>query len=237
MSENTPAAFRSSVARTSLDEARFASLEGLRPALVVVDVQYDFADPDAIGHMCATPEDLASVAATVVKIDELVTAARAANVPVVWVELSTSNETWTVNGWLRNGSREIGLGDQNPCLAGTPGARWYPPLSPAEGETIVLKDSYSGFIGTNLDAKLNELGIDWLVVTGLTTECCVFSTANDAMQHDYPVVVPRDASASYGAAFHEAALTMLALNSSMVTDSVDVLDQFSRYAATISVPA
>lgn len=228
------AAFRSNSA--DLDElsaARFAELDPLRPALLVVDVQHDFADPAAIGHMCETPQDLQNVQDAVARIVRLVEAAREADVPVVWVELETSHETWTVNNWLRNGSRSIPLGDKNPCVKGTPGAAWYGGLEPRPDELLVKKDSYSGFIGTGLETTLRDAGVDWVVVTGLTTECCVFSTANDAMQHDFPVVVPADATASYGQGFHEAALGILALNSSMVSTTDEVLSRLeARRAVT-----
>lgn len=230
MSES--AAFRSSAALDDLSAARFAALDGLTPAVVVVDVQHDFGHPDAIGPMCETPADLVGVQDAVAAIGRLVDAAREHAVPVVWVQLETDHDTWTVNNWLRNGSRDLPLGDANPCVAGTPGAAWYGGLEPRPGEIVVSKNSYSGFIGTDLEVRLREAGIDWLVVTGLTTECCVFSTANDAMQHDYPVVVPRDACASYGARFHEAALEMLALNSSMVTTADEVVSRFAARSVT-----
>lgn len=228
MSES--AAFRSRAASLdALSEARFASLAGLTPAVVVVDVQYDFGHPDAIGAMCETAQDLQNVQDAVAQIGRLVDAAREYDVPVVWVELETSHDTWTVNNWLRNGSRDVPLGEHNPCVKGTSGAAWYGGLQPAEGELLVKKNAYSGFIGTDLAERLREAGIGWLIVTGLTTECCVFSTANDAMQYDFPVVVPSDAAASYGIGFHEAALGMLALNSSMVTTTAELLDRLPAW--------
>jgi nicotinamidase-related amidase len=208
---------------SELKPSQFAALHGLVPAVVVVDVQHDFAAPEVIGAWCETPDDLAAVQRAVGEIVRLVDAARAAGVPVVWVELASHHDTWTVDNWLRRGDRSLGDGDARPCLEGTPGAAWYGGLEPAAGEIRVLKDSYSGFIGTDLDARLRAAGIDWLVVTGLTTECCVYSTANDAMQHDWPVVVPADACAAYGAEWHQAALKMLALNSSVVSDVAEVL--------------
>lgn len=228
-------AFRSTAASLdALDLARLSSLDGLTPALIVVDVQNDFGAPEAIGHMCETPQDLQNVQDAVAQIHRLVDAARATGVPVVWVKLETSHEDWTVNNWLRNGSREIPLGDHNPCVKGTPGADWYGGLAPADGELVVSKNSYSGFIGTTLKADLEQAEVDWVVVTGLTTECCVYSTANDAMQHDFPVIVPSDACASYGADFHAAALRSLALNSSMVTTTDAVLTQFGAAQAIAS---
>ncbi|QGG41037.1 cysteine hydrolase family protein [Aeromicrobium yanjiei] len=218
----------------ALDRSRFESLRGLTGALLVVDVQHDFAAPEAIGHMCETPQDLQNVQDAVGQIHRLVDGARAAGVPVVWIQLETSHTSWTVNNWLRNGSRDIPLGEHNPCIKGTSGAQWYGGLAPADGELVVSKDSYSGFIGTTLKADLDQAGIDWVIVTGLTTECCVHSTANDAMQHDFPVIVPSDACASYGTDFHDAALKSLALNSSMVTTTDVVLSHLATSEQQVS---
>lgn len=228
-------AFRSSAeSLDALDVARFTALAGLTPAVVVVDVQNDFGAPEAISGMCETPQDLKNVQDAVAQIHRLVDGARAAGVPVVWVRLESTHDGWTVNNWLRNGSREIPLGDHNPCVKGTPGADWYGGLAPAVGELVVAKESYSGFIGTTLKDDLEQAGIDWVIVTGLTTECCVYSTANDAMQHDLPVVVPSDACASYGADFHAAALKSLALNSSMVTTTDAVLAQLAAHQKVVA---
>jgi nicotinamidase-related amidase len=228
-------AFRSTApSLDALDVARFSALAGLTPAVLVVDVQNDFGAPEAIGHMCETPQDLQNVQDAVAQIHRLVDTARATGTPVVWVKLESTHDGWTVNNWLRNGSRDLPLGDNNPCVKGTPGADWYGGLAPADDELVVSKHSYSGFIGTTLKDDLVAAGIDWVVVTGLTTECCVYSTANDAMQHDFPVVVPSDACASYGAGFHTAALASLALNSSMVTTTDAVLAQLHAEPAVAS---
>lgn len=233
MSES--AAFRTNASSLdALTVARFEALAGLTPALVLVDVQVDFAAPEAIGFMCETPDDLATVQEVVERQKRMVEVARAHDVPVVWVEIASRYERLTIHNWLRNGSREISLGDRMPCVEGTPGAEWYGGLTPLPGEIRVKKPFYSGFIDTELDARLREAGIGWLVIGGLTTECCVFSTANDAMQHDWPVVVPADLSASYAAHFHEAALSMLALNSSLVTTSEVVVEEFAKYHAGLA---
>ena len=52
---------------------------------------------------------------------------------------------------------------------------------------MIPKIRYSGFFGTNLDAGLRALGVDTLLVCGLTTECCVDSTVRDAFHADYHV--------------------------------------------------
>jgi nicotinamidase-related amidase len=86
----------------------------------------------------------------------------------------------------------------------------------------VIKRGYSGFLGTDLDALLRAAGCEWLTITGLTSECCVDATAQDAMQLDWPVVIPRDATAAYDLSVNEAALRQLELNVAVVSDADEV---------------
>ena len=62
------------------------------------------------------------------------------------------------------------------------------------------------------------MGIDTLVVAGLTTECCIDSSVQDAFERDYHVFVVSDATACYEPDLHQAALKALELNcASLVT--------------------
>jgi len=96
-------------------------------------------------------------------------------------------------------------------------------MVPAYGELRVVKRGYSGFLGTDLDARLHAAGYGWLTIAGLTSECCVHATARDAMQLDWPVVIPRDATAAYEIAVHNAALGQLELNVAVVSDAEEVI--------------
>ena len=90
-----------------------------------------------------------------------------------------------------------------------PGSRWVqidPRLKPLGTEIIVEKQGASAFFGTALDAHLTNAQADSLVVTGLTTSGCVRATAVDGLQHDYPVVVPREAVGDRNEAAHEGNL-------------------------------
>lgn len=67
------------------------------------------------------------------------------------------------------------------------------------------------------------MGVDTLVLAGLTTECCIDSTARDAFNHDFHVFVSIDACAAYEPELHAAALRMLELNTAILTDSDSVV--------------
>lgn len=90
-----------------------------------------------------------------------------------------------------------------------PGSRWvrvHPALAPRENEPVIEKHWASAFFGTDLQARLTAAGADSLVIVGLTTSGCVRATAVDGLQHDYRVVVPREAVGDRNAAAHEANL-------------------------------
>ncbi|MFJ8330468.1 cysteine hydrolase family protein [Streptomyces sp. NPDC094437] len=199
-----------------------------RPALVVVDVQRDFAAPERLAAYGLSDAVLAALDAAVTRVGQLVEAARAAEVPVAWVELgSDPARPWRAGNWLRGGDYTGPMAPDEPCLHGTSGADWYR-LAPAEGEVRVVKRGYSGFFGTDLDARLRAAGCDWLTVAGVTSECCVQATAQDAVQLDWPVVVPRDATAAYDPAVHTAALAQLGMNVALLSDVDEVVRLWAR---------
>ena len=207
---------------SELRKRQLARLRGRRPALLVVDVQRSFGDPAFLAAYQLPPVASAAVADAVTTTAALVDAARAAGVPVVWIGLGTDPATpWKASLWFRTGDPDAPYGPDEPCVLGTPGAEWYG-LGPADGEIRVTKRGYSGFLGTGLEARLREAGVDWVAVAGLTTDCCIAATATDAFQLGWPVLVPTDAVAAYDTAPHEAALAQLALNVAVLTTAEEL---------------
>jgi nicotinamidase-related amidase len=207
-----------------------AALEALPGALLVVDVQRSFADPDYLGAYGLDAAASASVVDAIAAISALVDSARALGVPVVWIELgSEPGRVWRSSGWLRGAALDAEMSPDEPCIVGTPGAEWYG-LEPAAGETRVVKRVYSGFFETGLGETLRSAGVEWVAVTGLTSECCVAATATDAVQLDFPVVIPRDATAAYDVRINENALEQLALNVGQIIDSTELTTLFAASA-------
>jgi nicotinamidase-related amidase len=195
-----------------------------RTAVVVIDIQVDFASPDgALGAYV----DMAAVQPAVAAAERLVDSARAAGVPVVFVGLFTSRETDSPS-WKERMRRRGGNADDESalCRDGEVGSDFYGP-QPLPGEIIVKKTRYSGFVGADLDARLKALGVDTLVVAGLTTECCVDSTVRDAFSLDYHVFVAADACAAYEADIHAASLKVMELNSAILTDTGEIAAAWS----------
>ncbi|PWJ53620.1 Nicotinamidase-related amidase [Quadrisphaera granulorum] len=202
----------------SAADPRLAALRG-RPALVVVDVQRDFADPSRLGEYGLSAESTAELDAVVGRIGDLVERARALGVPVVWVELASDPaRPWRASDWLRGTT--TGEAEQ-PCVTGSQGAQWYR-VTPTAGEVRVVKRGYSGFAGTDLAERLTAAEVGWVTVVGLTSECCVLATAQDAMQLDWPVVVPADATTAYTPELAAAALQLLAANIAVIASAEHV---------------
>ena len=196
-----------------------------RTALMIVDMQVDFAAPEGvIGRMGV---DLSAVAPALAAAQRLAEAARRAGVPVIFVGLSTSPRTdspmWRERMSRRGGDPNI---ESDLCRAGQSGSDFFGPR-PAEGELVIEKTRYSAFFGTGLGDILRGQGIDTLVLCGLTTECCVDCSARDAFHQDFHVFVPSDACAAYEIDVHEAALKAMDLNFAILTDASTVVSGWS----------
>jgi nicotinamidase/pyrazinamidase len=160
-----------------------------RTALVVVDVQNDFADPAGSLHVPGG-EDV------VAPIDALVTTALDEGAAVIYTQdwhppvtphFASDGGVWP-----------------DHCVQGTWGAELHPGLwvrGPIVRKGADGEDGYSGFtmrdprtgetMPTELERMLRERHIERLVIVGLATDYCVRATARDAVALGYATVVPR----------------------------------------------
>lgn len=93
------------------------------------------------------------------------------------------------------------------CVRGTPGVEIIPELSGfVEKGTVIPKNRYSGFFGTDMEERLAKLAPEKLIVCGVCTDICVMHSVADARNRDYAVEVPRDCVASFDPEAHEFAL-------------------------------
>jgi ureidoacrylate peracid hydrolase len=167
-------------------------------AVLVVDVQNDFChERGAIGRLGF---DMGAVQSSVRALEQFLKTARQAQVPVIFIV--TQHSEWTNSkAWLTRGPRRGGE------ISGvrTWGAELYQ-LAPTPGEPVIIKHRYSGFVGTDLDTILRSRERRSLLVTGVSTNVCVESTARDACMRDYHVVLVDDCCGALTLAEHEAAL-------------------------------
>jgi len=81
----------------------------------------------------------------------------------------------------------------NNC-AGTEEHEIVPALRPEPGELVLNKTTMGAFGSTGIDAHLKSMGIDTLVVTGVSTNNCVAMTAMEAADRQYGVALVSDAT-------------------------------------------
>jgi nicotinamidase-related amidase len=146
----------------------------------------------------------------------LVAAARNAQVPLVFSRVVTAPHLETAVE--KEAKARRGMSGPGVCAEGSPGAAFLAPL-PEKGDTVITKHRYSLFAGNRLAEQLKARGIDTLVLCGVTTECCVASTAWDAFERDFHVVIAADAVAAYQPELHRAALAALALNGAILAQT------------------
>ena len=84
------------------------------------------------------------------------------------------------------------------CVQGTPGAEFHPDLIVPSNAVVVSKgddrdaEAYSGFQGTDLQARLKKSGVEEIFLGGLTTDYCVKESTMDARKGGFAVNVIED---------------------------------------------
>ena len=94
------------------------------------------------------------------------------------------------------------------ALRGTKGAEVLDELKPEPTDIILPKRRFSAFFKTDLDQTLHVLGVDTIVVTGITSEVCVLMTIMDGLSHDFSAILLENCSASRSKEFHEGCLNL-----------------------------
>jgi len=131
---------------------------GSKGVLMVVDVQVG-----VMNDAWDAPRIIGNVAHAVAR-------ARAAGVPVLWVQHS----------------------DQE-LVQGSPQWQWVPELSPAADEPRIYKRFNSSFEETSLDAELARIGATHIVLAGAATNWCIRATAYGALDRGYDLTLVADA--------------------------------------------
>ena len=132
--------------------------EGNKGVLLIVDVQVD-----VVKGAWESERIVGNVAIAIER-------ARAAGVPVIWVQHTDED-----------------------LVQGSPEWQWVPELVPAGNELLIHKKFNSSFEQTTLDAELAELGATHIVLAGCATNWCIRATAYGALERGYDLTLVKDA--------------------------------------------
>ena len=220
-----------------------------RTAVIVVDMQNDFASPGGMFDRAGV--DVRCIQAIVGTTAALLDTARAGGVPIVYLKMWFQPDLSDTGApasptWLKHLRFEIGA--EVPAPDGTAGRilvreTWntdvVDELRPHDGDVVLYKNRYSGFYRTDLDRQLRAREIDTLIVVGATTSVCVESTVRDATFRDYRCLVVEDCTAEpigAGAARtnQEASMTVLELLFAWISDSTAVVEALRLHPSDVA---
>lgn len=209
-----------------------------RAAVLVVDMQNDFGASGGMFDRAGI--DITGVQRAIAPTASVIENARRAGLPVVYLkmaylpDLTDLGEEGSVN---RARHLRLGVGkrirapdgsESRILIRDTWNTNIVTGLEPHPQDLVIYKTRFSGFYATELDERLQRLGVKHLFVTGCTTSICVEATVRDAMYRDYRCVLLADCTSEpIGSALvrtnHDASLLNVESLLGWVSDSATLI--------------
>jgi nicotinamidase-related amidase len=167
-------------------------------AAIVIDLVEDYFDEE-LWPGSAIPDQRAALVSST---NRLTTALRNAGIPIIWFRQEFEPD-------LSDAFPHMVSSGKRYAIRNTRGSSLLYELEVCTTDRILTKNRYSAFFQTELDDVLSELEVDGLVLAGITTAWCVRSTAVDAYQRGFSLVIARDATAGFSIDEHEESLRAL----------------------------
>ena len=188
---------------------------GRRPALILVDFVQAYFD-----HDCALYAGVEDALASALRVREV---ARAAGITVIYTNV-TYREDGADGGVFFRKAPVL-----KNFIVGSPMGDWPLDLKPADGEFVISKQYPSAFFGTSLASTLHVMGIDTLIITGVTTSGCIRATCVDTMSHGFIPIVVADACGDRHESPHVANLFDMNAKYADVVNEAEAIDYLKLY--------
>lgn len=215
----------------------------LNSALLIVEVQRYFTNPDY--PFAQTFEKLVPgstegffqrVKATVLpNIQHLQKAFRSQGLPIIYFGAGCYlQDGRDLPEWLRefNQLSLMLLGQRSVPMVSDPSWQIDESIAPLPGEMVLNKTSSGPLNSTKFDQTLHNLGINSLIVCGLTTAVCVMQTAREAADRGFRVLVAEDACTEMSEEMHQAALQTFSLTFGRVRSTEEIVKLFTAAPVT-----
>jgi nicotinamidase-related amidase len=157
----------------------------MKKAIIVVDMINDFVTGKLGGPRARK---------IVPNIAALLKKARKQGIPVIYLRDAHTKT-----------DREMGIWGEH-AMKGTDASEIVPELKPEKNDIVIEKRWYSGFVDTELPTVLKKLGVDTLIILGVSTDICVQNNVGHAYFSGYRTIVPQDCTASIDEGAHEQAI-------------------------------
>jgi maleamate amidohydrolase len=187
---------------------------GDRPALILVDFVQAYFEVS-----CPLYAGVEDALASALRIREL---ARAGGIPVIYTNIVYYDEGRDGGVFFRK------VPVLKNFLLGDPMGGWPSGLQPADDELVISKQYPSAFFGTSLDSTLEGMGVDTLIITGVTTSGCIRATCVDAMCSGFIPIVVADACGDRHEAPHDANLFDMNAKYADVVSEAETIDYLQQ---------
>lgn len=157
----------------------------MKKAIIVVDMINDFVT-GKLGSPRAQ-KIIPNIAALLKK-------ARKQGIPVIYLRDAHTNADREMDIWGEHAMKD------------TAASEIVPELKPEKNDIVIEKRWYSGFVDTELPSVLKKLGVDTLIILGVSTDICVQNNVGHAYFSGYKTIVPQDCTASIDEEAHEQAI-------------------------------
>ena len=181
----------------------------MKPAIIVVDMLKDTFSEES--NYPIKQEGRAILA----NLQRLLKESRKRGFPVIFACDSFLKEDFIFTGKMKPHS-----------LRGTKGSEVMDELKLEPNDIFLPKRRFSAFFKTDLDQTLRVLGADTIVVTGVTAEFCVLTTAVDGVCLDFYAIILEDCTASHKKEVHDKCLSLYTKTALYPLLRVMTLDQF-----------
>ncbi|HXG50101.1 MAG TPA: isochorismatase family protein [candidate division Zixibacteria bacterium] len=211
---------------------------GQRPAILVIDVNYNFVGdkPEPILDSIRRFRNSCGAEGweSVHRIRELLAEARKKRVPTFY---TTGHDdplnSVAFGGWQAKSSRA----SEDMSATWEKGNRIVEEIAPQKGDIVVRKQKPSAFFGTPLMSMLTAIHADSVLVTSTTTSGCVRASVIDAFSYNLKVSVVEECVFDRGQASHKINLFDMAMKYADVIPLSEAIDYLRRLPDNLYAPA
>jgi len=180
----------------------FTELDASKTALVVIDMQNTFCEPNS-------PAEVPQSREIVDPINKFAKSFREKGGQVVWV-LHANSQMGDKSDWELFFNNVVSAEVKTRTMASLSPDKQkvWKDLTVDENDITIIKNRYSALISgsSSLERVLRNLGIDTILIAGTKTNICCESTARDGMMLDFKIVMVEDCCAALSDDEHQAAL-------------------------------
>jgi maleamate amidohydrolase len=211
---------------------------GQRPAVLVIDVNYNFVGDKPEPILDSVKRFRNSCGAEgwngVYRIRELLAEARKKHLPIFYTTGHDDRSNAVAFGrWQAKNSRSA----EDRTEAWDNGNRIVEEIAPQPGDVVVRKQKPSAFFGTPLISMLNEVHADSVLVAGTTTSGCVRASVIDAFSYNFKISVVEECVFDRGQSSHKINLFDMAMKYADVISLKEAIDYVRALPDNLFAPA